>query len=337
MILGGCGVRLEELTALYAAFGNEGRYYPPRFVAADASCGAKDSGTTVISPAAAYMLGTILKDLHRPDLPNLHEQASNIPRIAWKTGTSYGRRDAWSIGYNSRYTIGVWIGNFSGQGVASLNGAGTATPLLFRLFHALDAQVSEDWLRQPQDLSFRLVCAQSGNPPETCCTEQVMDYYIPGRSSNNRCNHLREVCIAADERFAYCTSCVPATGYKKKVYANPAPDLLAFYESGNIPYQKMPPHNPGCARTFDGAAPVINSLTENMTYIIVDRGSQLLQLGCQTASDVKKVYWYINDRFLSAAPAGEKIFFSPQDPELKISCTDDKGRNADIRVKVKFI
>lgn len=337
MILGGCGVRLEELTALYSAFGNEGRYYPPGFVVAEQSSDSKDTGTTVVSPAAAYMLGTVLKDLHRPDLPNLHQQAVNLPRIAWKTGTSYGRRDAWSIGYNSRYTIGVWIGNFSGKGVASLNGAGTATPLLFRLFHALDPQVSEEWLRQPKEVSFRLVCAKTGSPPELFCTEQVMDYYIPGRSTNIRCSHLKEVCVAVDERFAYCTSCVPARDYKKKTYSNLAPDLMAFYEAGNIPFDKMPPHNPSCSRVFDGMAPKINSLTDNMTYIIVDRASQQLQLGCQAANDVKKVYWYINDRFYSSAAAGEKIFFSPQDTELKISCTDDKGRNADIRVKVRFI
>ena len=84
------------------------------------------------------MLTKILSELHRPDLPNVYDAAENIPKIAWKTGTSYGRKDAWSIGYNKTYTIAVWTGNFSGDGVADLSGASIATPLLFQLFNAID-------------------------------------------------------------------------------------------------------------------------------------------------------------------------------------------------------
>lgn len=337
VILGGCGIRLSELTALYSSFANGGQYYAPIYTMADTEHAKKQAGVKVLSPEAAYLVSNILTELHRPDLPNLSDKAFNIPRIAWKTGTSYGRKDAWSVGYNKRYTIGVWVGNFNGTGVAGLNGAGTATPLLFRIFDAIDRNVSEQWLKAPASLQFRLVCNESGKLPNEYCNNQVMDYYIPGVSRTERCNHLVNAWLSPDEKISYCTSCLPAAGYKTKSYPNVPAELAAYFETNHISYQKLPPHNPGCSRIFEGHAPVITSLTDKLNYIIVDKESQQLQLLCTAANDVRQVYWYINDRFLGSAAPGEKLFFVPATPQIKISCTDDKGRNTDIEISVKFI
>src|SRR5690606_22997211 len=147
MILGGCGASLEELTGLFAAFAHEGRYQPLRFLEdADLPPARK-----LISPAAAYMITEILSKVNRPDFPLNWSATEHMPRIAWKTGTSYGRRDAWSIGYNKNYTVGVWAGNFSGAGVADLSGANIATPLLFRIFNTIDYDNDRAWFTQPDD------------------------------------------------------------------------------------------------------------------------------------------------------------------------------------------
>jgi membrane carboxypeptidase/penicillin-binding protein PbpC len=79
------------------------------------------------------MINDILSKVNRPDFPLNWQSTERMPKIAWKTGTSYGRRDAWSIGYNKNYTVGVWVGNFSGVGVPDLSGSNTATPLLFKI------------------------------------------------------------------------------------------------------------------------------------------------------------------------------------------------------------
>ena len=72
-------------------------------------------------------------------------------------------------------------------------------------------------------------------------------------------------------------------------------------------------------------------------YIINKKAPEPLQLVCKTANDVDKVYWYINNKFYKSCPAGEKQFFVPQEGAVKISCTDDKGRNLDIKITVKYI
>ena len=335
MILGGVTVRLQELTALFSSFGNGGKYHSLQWIAA----GVKDtaSGYQVLSPEADYMVCKTLCELSRPDLPNGYDASRRMPRIAWKTGTSYGRKDAWSIGFNAHYTIGVWLGNFDGKGVTSLSGAATATPLLFELFNAIDNNAGADWLVAPPGLATRFVCKETGKVPADFCAEQVMDYYIPGVSPAAHCDHQREVWVSADGSFSYCTTCLPAGGYATKTYPNISPELTAFYDTHHIGYQKIPPHNPACARTFDGQAPVINTLQNGMTYLIVDKDKQQLQLGCTTANDVEQVYWYVNDKFFASAKRGEKIFFKPDASVNRITCTDDKGRVADVAVKVKFL
>ncbi|HVX25431.1 MAG TPA: hypothetical protein VHB70_03760, partial [Parafilimonas sp.] len=314
------------------------KYYPLKWTIDDASTSnhSTQHGTTILSPAADYMLTQILSTLLRPDLPNAYDVAENIPKIAWKTGTSYGRRDAWSIGYNKTYTIGIWIGNFSGEGVPDLSGASVATPLLFKLFNAIDYNANNEWVQAPKDLSFRLVCAKTGKIPNDFCNDQVMDYYIPGVSSNEKCNHLKEVFVSSDEKYSYCTSCLPASGYKEKLFENISPELATFYKMNHIAYQKIPPHNPACTREFNGHAPVITSLNNGMVYIIMDKQQQQLTLSCSASNDVSKVYWYVNDKFLSAANPQQKIFFNPSSSNIKISCADDKGRNTNIEIKVKF-
>ncbi len=82
---------------------------------------------------------------------------------------------------------------------------------------------------------------------------------------------------------------------------------------------------------------MINTLQQGMTYLIMDKGKGSLTLGCQAASDVHKVYWYVNDRYYGAADAGKQLFYTPGAGVLKVSCTDDKGRVADVEVKVKVL
>jgi penicillin-binding protein 1C len=208
---------------------------------------------------------------------------------------------------------------------------------LFQLFNAIDRNATSNSIDAPPGLRSRYVCSMSGRIPSELCTDLVMDTYIPGVSDNRPCDHLKTVYLSADEQFSFCTSCMPATGYKAQLFANIEPELAAFYDQRNIGYDKIPEHNPACSRYFGGAAPQINSLTNGSTYLITDKGKQQLQLGCAASGDVTKVYWYINDRFIGSCGSKEKIMFLPEAGRIKISCSDDKGRSVSIYVNVKFI
>ncbi|WP_238807280.1 penicillin-binding protein 1C [Emticicia aquatica] len=336
IVLGGCGVTLEEMTQLYAAFANEGNWQKVTMLY-DKDVKKKPSHTPIISAAASYLITDILAQIKRPDLPNNFDYTYRLPKIAWKTGTSFGRRDAWSIGFNKKYTIGVWVGNFSGEGVPELSGAEIATPLLFQIFNTIDYNTSGEWFHQPNAVVSRQVCAESGDLPSDYCSNKILDYSIKGISHTRKCTHLKKFYVNLSESISYCTQCLPVSGYKEKLYTNLAPELVSFYEQKHILYEKIPTHNPNCTRFFKIAnnAPIITNPNNGSEYYISKNDSQQIQLSCQTSNDVKEVYWYLNDRLLQKTLSNKPLFFAPTVGKLKISCTDDKGRSSNIWVIVK--
>jgi penicillin-binding protein 1C len=283
------------------------------------------------------MIHEILSKVNRPDFPLSWSATEHMPKIAWKTGTSYGRRDAWSIGYNKNFTVGVWVGNFSGVGIADLSGANIATPLLFKIFNTIDYDNDRDWFSQPGDCDIRQVCSETGLPPSPHCNNRVTDYFIPLISSTRNCDNQQEIAIGPDEKISFCKTCVPASGFKKKWYRVIDPAMQAWFEENNVVYDRIPMHNPECDMIFRGNAPVIISPANGTEYLLAKKNPEPLQLVSKTANDVSKIYWYINNKFYKSSNAGEKQFFVPADGPVKISCTDDKGRNRDINITVRYI
>ncbi len=333
MILGGCGATLEELTGMYSLFASAGIYYPPSYSGTNSDTGGK----RILSPSSAYMINDVLSKVNRPDFP-LHWQSTvHLPRISWKTGTSYGRRDAWSIGYNQHYTVGIWCGNFSALGIPELSGANTATPLLFKIFNSIDYDADEQWFEKPGDCNQRLVCSQTGLLPGPFCHNLILAYYIPGISSSKRCEHIREIFVSADEKIAYCRSCMPTNGVKKKLYNMIPPEMQRYFEDNHITYEKIPPHNPACEKIFREGGPVITAPSSGNEYLISKKDPEPLQLSCNTGNDVSRIFWYINNRFYKSADAGSSQFFIPDEGPVKISCTDDKGRNRDVWIHVHYV
>ncbi|NCB49051.1 MAG: penicillin-binding protein 1C, partial [Clostridia bacterium] len=242
-----------------------------------------------------------------------------------------------SIGYNRNFTIGVWVGNFNGIGTPELTGANIATPLLFQIFNAVDHNQNSQWFAPPKSIDYREVCSESGLIPEDFCTDLIIDAYIPGISSNQRCQHLKEIFVDTKETKSYCRACKPDKNVIRKLYRNLPMEVITFYEEMNMPYAKIPPHNDECTRIFSQNAPSITSLSDGHEYILISGENQKLMLKANTENSVKKVWWYVNDKLLTTALANEKVFFKPTEGHMKISCTDDKGRNSDIWIFVKYI
>lgn len=334
-ILGGCGTSLAELTAMYSGFANGGRLYSPQLVAADSTL--LGSYTQICSAAAAYVVTDILDELTRPDMPQSMEASSmHLPQIAWKTGTSYGRKDAWSIGYNANYTVGVWTGNFSGEGVQELTGNNIATPLLFEVFNAIDYNSPAHWSAPPKTLQRRWVCSETGLLPNTFCINKRMDSYLPGVSTAEVCQHLITVAVSKDESMSYCTACIPNTGYHEATYDNLLPEIMSYYEQQHIPYRKIPAHNPQCERFFaNGTPPRIIHPTDGLKYVLDVADNDQIMLGCNTAPDVHTVFWYANDVLIGESTPNKRLFFTPIVGKNSIVCVDDKGRQHRIYIEVQ--
>ena len=228
MVLGGCEVNLLELTTLYAGLGNMGEFGPyqltlsePIFrqtssdLAKGSRAGAhsynKSGAQRLLRKETSFIITEMLTNSQLPTNtirnPEAFERTMNLPKIAWKTGTSYGHRDAWCLGYSPKLTIGVWLGNFNGKGAPMLSGTDAATPILFALFTALTGQDTHRWFTKPEQLKTRQVCALSGAPVSSHCPTHKEDVYIPGISPVAVCTIHKRIYVDEATGYSLCSHC----------------------------------------------------------------------------------------------------------------------------------
>jgi penicillin-binding protein 1C len=156
-------------------------------------------------------------------------------------------------------------------------------------------------------------------------------------STAKKCDNRQEVFLSADGKISYCRTCLPPAGYTKKWFTVIPPEMKEYYDANHITYEPIPPHNPECEKVFKEGAPVVTSPASGSEYLINRKDPEPLLLRCRVTNDVAKVYWYINDKFFRSGDAGSKEFFMPDEGPVKISCTDDKGRNRNVWIRVKYV
>lgn len=332
MILGGCGVTLEELTAAYAAFPCKGNFMQPLYTRYDSS---SVLSSQVFSEAAAYIVTDILSNGDESELEPVGANQP-LPRIAYKTGTSYGRRDAWCIGYSRQYTVGVWLGNADNKGAPDLVSRKASLPLLFDVFRKISGGSTNDVLPMPADVGERNVCGHSGKLPTALCSSLVRDLYSRSRTLRQYCDVDKEYSTSLDETMHYCTSCLGNRPHRTKVLQEYPPEYMSFLKNTGHAYAPLPRHNPACERVFAGKGPQILSPTKDMTYLILS-DEQKIALVASSSVDVKEHNWYVDNKFIGRKKRDEKIFLAMSNGLHKIMCVDEKGRSSAVSIKVKHL
>jgi penicillin-binding protein 1C len=334
MILGGCGVTLEEMVAAYAAFPSGGIYRSLQFIADAPRDTTRER--RAFSAATAFMVTDILSGLERPDLPNNFESAMTLPKVAFKTGTSYGRRDAWCMGYSSELTIGVWIGNVNNRGNPELVGSKSAAPLLVDLFTSLSRAPAKEIMGRPADIRLRSVCAYSGLPPSPRCTKFVDDVSSSLTQQSRQCDVCREVLLSPDRKSTYCSACLGNHPFVSTTMVQYAPELLDLWNRQGVRRSTVPPHNPECTTVLAGEGPKIISPSDRMTYYVDPRSGGLpFQAG--SSIDVREHRWYLDNAYLGVRKPGDKLFVKVGEGEHIIACLDDRGRMSSVHVTIKVV
>jgi penicillin-binding protein 1C len=186
LVLGGVEVTLVQLAAAYRALARGGSFMP--LIWNEDAAGFPND---VISPAAAFMVTDILKDERR--LVPLYQELFQGKKqsVAFKTGTSYGYRDAWCAGYSKKYTVGLWLGNPLGRGDQSLVGLQSAAPILLKVFRAILGDEEQEF-DKPDDIYSRRVCSLSGDAPTINCPQTITDIAIRGVTKISLCSLHRK-------------------------------------------------------------------------------------------------------------------------------------------------
>jgi penicillin-binding protein 1C len=169
MIVGGIELTPLELAAMYATLAEDGAYRPLRLVAGD----RVGSAQPIFGPGAAWLTRQALALKDRPDFPRRRDVAGVPPAIHWKTGTSFGFRDAWAVGSGPAYTAVVWTGNVDNKPSAELVGSEAAGPLLFDVLEGLANRAPATVPQPPDDLTSVEVCTYSGHLAGDACPERT--------------------------------------------------------------------------------------------------------------------------------------------------------------------
>ena len=341
IVLGGCGVTLLELANLYAGLANMGEFAPYRLTLDKLESPGeqkKPNSIRLLREGTAYVITEMLTEVTRPDLPKVWQSAVNLPKVAWKTGTSYGHKDAWSIGYSPQFTIGVWVGNFNPIGSPVIIGAEAAGPVLFDLFNELSKQRSSNWYVKPDEVKRRAVCAISGMEFSPHCPQLKYEYYIPGVSPNKICDVHREFAIDKKTHERLCSQCRVGREYEMKVFEILPPKIATWMEKNNIAVDKIPNHYSECTALISGEGPVISSPSANCVYTIrpgVDVEYQKILLEASVSNDTSNIYWFVNSKMVSYGSPTERVFITPAPGRHKLVCMDDQGRTTEMTILIK--
>jgi penicillin-binding protein 1C len=284
------------------------------------------------------MITEMLAKLTRPDLPHSWESSLHLPKVAWKTGTSYGHKDAWSVGYSPRYTVGVWVGNFDGTASPALVGAEAAAPLLFNLFNALTQSLEKRWYTKPDSVRERDVCALSGMIPTPHCPSVKAEFYIPGKSPHLECNIHQQFTVDKETGARLCSRCRVGREYETKVFEVWSPSIATWMERNGLSVDKIPEHHRGCPELSAGGGPVIHSPSENTEYVIRDGVAldhQKILLEASVSNSIRKIYWFLDSELLFEGRPTDRFFLTPVRGEHTLTCMDEEGRSTQMSMTIR--
>lgn len=330
LALGGGEVTMEELATLYTMLANRGVLKPLRYsVATPADKDRK--GLRLLSEESSFMVLDILRDNPRPDSPYA-ERSQRLP-VAWKTGTSWGFRDAWTAGTFGPYVLVVWVGNFDGSSNPAFVGIQAAAPLFFQIADAVklaQPNLFDPVFRGPPNLARVEVCAASGDLPNADCPQKVTTWFIPGKSPIRVSQIHRRVFI--DTRTGL-QACAPfdARYTRSEVFEFWPSDLQRLFTQAGMP-RRRPPAADACA-TADGnsgVAPLITSPVTGASYELrAGRvGQDNIAFSANVDADVRAVYWFVDDAFVGSSKPGVSIGWVPlQSGRYNVRAIDDHGRS----------
>jgi penicillin-binding protein 1C len=326
LALGGGEVTMEELATLYTMLANRGVLKPLRYTAGADS----GEGLRLLSEESSFMVLDILRDNLRPDAPYA-ERSQRLP-VAWKTGTSWGFRDAWTAGTFGPYVLVVWVGNFDGSSNPAFVGIQAAAPLFFQIVDAVKLakpNMAEPAFRGAPNLARVEVCAASGDLPNADCPQTATTWFIPGKSPIRVSQIHRRVLI--DTRSGR-QACAPfdARYVRSEVFEFWPSDLQRLFAQAGMPRRRPPPSG-DCAvgDSIGGIAPAITSPLSGASYELrAGRvGEETIAFNANVDADVRAVYWFVDDAFVGAGKPGVAMGWVPQHSgSFNVRAVDDHGR-----------
>ncbi|MCD8449390.1 penicillin-binding protein 1C [Tenacibaculum dicentrarchi] len=344
LILGGAEASLWDLCKTFAGYAGvvnhfettNHNYYSNEFIepsylkAEKISFGNIQENDTHIDAGVAFTTLNTLTEVNRPFTEQSWKYFDSSQKIGWKTGTSFGNKDAWAIGVTPKYVVGVWVGNSDGEGRPDLTGVGSAAPLLFNVFDVLPKST---WFLEPfEALIEEEICVKSGYLALPICKSVIKR--IPKNGVRAKpCPYHKQITVDASENFQVTSNCESITNIKNKTWFILPPLMAHYYKQKNADYTILPTYRSDCdklqSNTMDFVFPTKKYSKISLTKGDNNKLNPIILKVTHTNSSVI-LYWYLNNVFISSTTQYHEQAITPKKGNHKIMVVDNFG-NEQIR------
>jgi penicillin-binding protein 1C len=344
LILGGAEASLWDITGMYASMARTLKNYflypyPKRYHTEDYHAPGfmpktqdrkKRKGRdeySLLSAGAIWHTFEAMTEVYRPVDEMNWRMFSSSQKIAWKTGTSFGHRDAWAVGLTPRYVVGVWAGNASGEGRPGLTGVEAAAPVMFDIFHLLP---SAPWFEKPlSDLEKIGVCRSSGHKAMEIC--QPMDsLYVPKAGLLSvLCPYHEQVFMDGSGKFRVNSDCEPVRKMVSKSWFVLPPVMEWYYKSKNAGYKVLPPYRDDCGSGHQSIASMQIIYPDKKTHIFVPReldgslGNSVFEVAHRNPET--KIFWHLDEVYLGYTKRIHQMGVAPGEGKHVLTLVDENG------------
>ncbi len=342
LILGGAEATLWDVTNVYAQMGRSLIPHPDSKLSEKKEAGIimakeekkeeEENETTrkstqknfIWDKGAVWQTFDALKEVNRPEEIDW-KSIPSMQTIAWKTGTSYGFRDAWAVGVTPRYAVGVWVGNATGEGKPGLVGAQTAGPVLFDIFNYLPAS---SWFERPTSVFVDAeACRRSGHLKGRFCEETDTILILPAGLRTDACPYHHLITLSADEKHRVYENCANTEPTLQKSWFTLPPVWEWYYKQHHPEYSPLPPFKAGCGEdTFQPMQfiyPPINAHIKLTKQLDGSKGFMTVELAHNDPNAT--LFWHLDDTYLTQTQDFHKISLQPAPGKHSLTAVDGEG------------
>jgi penicillin-binding protein 1C len=348
LALGGAESNLWDLCKSYAAMAstlnhfndNSSQYFKNEFIqpiynsTSTIDFGILNDEKTVFDAASIYLTFESMKQVNRPESDESWEFYNSSQEIAWKTGTSFGFRDAWAIGTTKDYVVGVWVGNADGEGRPGLIGVQTAAPILFDVFDILP---KSDWFTEPYDEMLEVsICTKSGYRASSICDTVEMRYVQASGKKTEPCPYHKLVHLNESGKYQVNSSCEAVTSINNKPWFVLPPLQAYYFKNKNPVYKSLPPYRNDCIEASGNPMEFIYPNQQNTIFLPKDFNGNTNDLVLKVAHSKPELelYWYIDNRFVGSTKDIHDMAVVPSAGEHIITIIDELGNELKHKITI---
>ena len=335
LILGGAEISLENLTNAYTRMAQETNSGESTGIYFDKNEEQK-SIPSKTNPSVLYEMFEVMSNLKRPGSDHHWEFFDSSRKIAWKTGTSFGFRDAWSIAVTPEYVVAVWVGNADGEGRPGLTGFQAAAPLLFRIVNQLP--MSGEWFKAPKEYQSNIsICTESGYRANGLCPNQKKTDVPSSCLEKGACPYHQKIHVDPSSTFRVTDECVNVYEMKHPVWFILPPLNAHYYQKHHPNYKDLPPWMENCgtnnsSQSFHLRYPKNKARIQLSRDLDGTKGTIVLEASARNKSAM--IYWHLDDQFLGTTSTFHQMTASPEPGIHKLTLVDELGAKQTVSFEV---